>query len=265
MGTATMLVRPRSRRLLRLRVLRAEQVTPHFRRITLGGEALGHFSAAGWGQRIRVVLPPAGTDLEPMPERLDLLGYARFLAAHRGRRPLLRDYTVRDHRALGVNGPELDIDIVAAGHEGPGAAWARACAPGDHLGVVDAGPAFDASRGIDHVLLVADETGVPTVAGVLASLPATSTGTAVLEVPTIDDALDLPHPPGVDLVWLSRDVDDAPGSVALDVARSVTFDGSRLHAFVAGERALVAELRRHLQASGVPRVRISSGGYWRRR
>ncbi|UUT36660.1 SIP domain-containing protein [Microbacterium elymi] len=36
-----------------------------------------------------------------------------------------------------------------------------------------------------------------------------------------------------------------------------------LHAYLAGEQELVAESRRHLVASGVPKSRIAFTGYWK--
>lgn len=263
MGPA-MWVAPRSRRLLRLRVLRSERITPHFQRVTLGGGTIADFAAAGWGQWLRIFLPTHDeTDLDRLPDRVSLPGYLRYLAIRRDRRPVERDYAVRGFRPIGREGPELDIDFVLHGRQGPASAWAQSCRPGDRIGLVDAGAAFDPARGSDHVLLVADETGVPAVASVLASLPADATGTAVLEVPSIDDAVEVPHPDGVEVAWLSREDEDPPGLAAIEAARAASIDRSRVHAFLAGERSLARDLRRHLLASGVPRVRISSSGYWR--
>lgn len=263
MGPA-MLVAPRSRRLLHLNVLRTERITPHFQRVTLGGGTIADFTAAGWGQWLRIFLPLNDeTDLDRLPERVSLTGYLRYLAIERDRRAVERDYAVRGFRPIGRDGPELDIDFVLHGTEAPASAWAQSCRAGDRLALVDGGVAFDPARGSDHVLLVADETGVPAVAGVLASLPADATGTAVLEVPSIDDSVDLPHPDGVDVAWLSREDEDPPGLAALEAARAAPIDRARVHAFLAGEQSLAQDLRRHLLASGVPRVRISSSGYWR--
>ncbi|MFS0885755.1 siderophore-interacting protein [Aeromicrobium sp. 179-A 4D2 NHS] len=259
------LVPLRGRPLLRLQVLRSERVAPHYQRVTVGGDAITGFTASGWGQWLRLVLPSANpSSLDDLPDRVTPLQRLRYLTLDRDERPVLRDYAVRRFRPIGRQGPELDIDFVLHGTDAPASAWAQSCGPGDRLAAVDEGQAFDRSRGSDHVLLVADETGVPTVAGVLASLPEDATGTAVLEVPSIDDAGELDHPPGVELVWLSRDEDDPPGRVALETAETVVFDRSRVHAFVAGEQSLARRLRRHLLSREVPRVRISAAGYWRR-
>lgn len=51
---------------------------------------------------------------------------------------------------------------------------------------------------------MADETAVPAVAGILRDLGSGATGTALLEVPTGDDVLDVSGPNGVDVIWLPR-------------------------------------------------------------
>lgn len=254
MGVTTLLTRSVSRPLLRLRVLRTERVSPTFQRVTLGRDDIAGFTATGWGQWLRLVLPDAHA--AALPGRLTPLD--RVWPRH----PTVRSWAVRAYRAVGHDGPELDLDFALHDHEGIAATWARAAGPGDVLAVADAGPAFDPARGDDHVLLVADETGVPSVAGVLACLPDDATGTAVLEVPSIDDTGPLPHPPGVEVVWLSRD-DEPAGATALHAAQSLGVDRARLHAFVAGEHTLARGLRRHLLSRGVPRVRITASTHWR--
>ncbi len=269
MGRASTLIKPARRHLIRLEVLRSERITPHFQRVTVGGGTIDDFTPMGWDQWFRMFIP---TDdefgLDQVPDKVNFLGYVRYLRIDKGHRPVLRNYTVRAFRPVGSRGPELDIDFVLHGSAedgtaGPASAWAKTCRPGDQIGIVDEGIAFNPDRGVDRVLLVADETGVPAVAGILASLPDTATGTAILEVPTIQDVFDLSQPLRFDVRWLSRTPHERPGSVALETLRALPVDPAGMHAFVVGEQGLVAGARRHLVETGVPKDQISFVGYWK--
>ncbi len=82
------------------------------------------------------------------------------------------------------------------------------------------GTEFDPA-GRPHLLLIGDETAVPALSRILADLGPGHTGEVFIEVPTSDDILDLPAPPGFEVRWFARN-DGACG------------------------RRLVQEVRRHL-------------------
>lgn len=265
MAKASALVKPELQRLLRLEVVRSERISPSFQRVTLGGGSISEFVPMGWDQWFRLFIPTEGeVGLDDLPDKVNLRGYLRYLRIEKGKRPVLRNYTVRAFR-----GDELDVDFVlhgsaADGTAGPASAWAETCRPGDQVALVDEGVAFNAERGTDRVLLVADETGVPAVAGILESLPAEATGIAVIEVPTPDDRFDLTHAEGIEMRWLSRSEGETPGANALEAVRFLTTeDVPDVHAFVVGEQALVQGARRHLVSLDVPKDRISFVGYWK--
>jgi NADPH-dependent ferric siderophore reductase len=133
--------------------------------------------------------------------------------------------------------------------------------------IIDEGLAFNPGRGTDRVLLVADETGLPAVSSICASLPDGARGLAIIEVPGAADALEFPHPAGVEVRWLIRDPDAKPGQTALEVLRSLDayeLPGEGYHAYVVGEQSLPTEARRHLVTDrGIPKDQISFCGYWR--
>ncbi len=269
MARASTLVKPEKQQLIKLEVVRSERISPHFQRVTLGGGDIDQFVPMGWDQWFRLFIP-TGSDaaLDRVPDKINLRGYLRYLRIDKGERPVLRNYTVRAFRSVGATGPELDVDFVlhgsaADGTAGPAATWAETCGPGDVVAIADEGIAFNPDQGSDNVFLVADETGVPAVAGILADLPPTAIGTAILEVPSLDDTFELTHPEGVEVRWLSRNAEDVPGATALEAALTTAVDLSGLHAFVVGEQALVQGTRRHLVSIGVPKNRINFVGYWR--
>lgn len=126
---------------------------------------------------------------------------------------------------------------------GPGSAWARSAQPGQPVLLLgprasedgsaddtasadavseeshpgDGTSGDDTPEGIEwrppragaegpvQVLLAGDETAVPAVASILATLPAGYLGEAVLEVPDAADVCELPTRSGVRVKWLIRD------------------------------------------------------------
>lgn len=272
MARASQLVKPASQELIRLEVLRTERLSPHWMRITLGGGEISRFAAMGYDQWFRLFLPHSGDGgdegLERIPAKANrIFGYLKYLRIPDGVRPVMRNYTVRAFRAEGASGgPEIDVDFVLHGSgpsAGPASRWALAAAPGESVVVIDEGLGFDPARGVDDVLLIADETGAPAIAGICASLPAEARGTVILEAPTADDVLEFAHPRGVDVRWLVRDATAKPGSAALEALQGLETPAPGTHVFVVGEQSLPTAARRSLVARGVEKDRINFVGYWR--
>ena len=276
MAHASRLVKPAEQRLIRLEVLRTQRLSPHWARVTLGGGEIDRFAPMGYDQWFRLFLPVGGdAGLERIPAKANkLIGYLRFLRIPEGERPVMRNYSVRAYRpATDAGGAEIDVDFVLHGsaHDGtagPASSWAETCAPGESVVIIDEGIAFNPERGVRNVLLVADETGLPAVAGICASLPSDASGLALIEVPSADDALAFDRPAGVDVRWLVRnDPARTPGTLALEALTELSgrdAPEASCHAYVVGEQALPTAARRHLIAQrGLDKAQISFCGYWR--
>lgn len=262
-------VKPEAARLLTLRVLRRAQISPNFARVTLGGGDIADFVFLGYDQWFRLFIPVAEGGLERLPNKLDMIAYAKYLAISKAVRPVLRNYTVRDFRADGPDGPELDVDFVihgssAEGTAGPAASWAQECEPGDPVALLDEGRMFTLPDDVDRVLLVADETGLPAVAGILASLREDVVGTAIVELPSAEDAQELPKPAGVEVRWVVReDAHDIPGRAALAAVETFGVPPEPFSGWVVGEQSLAAGARRFWVRGGVPKERVMFCGYWK--
>lgn len=264
-----MRVKPDVSRLLMLHVLRRERVTPSVERVTLGEGDIEAFEPMGYDQWFRLFIPVPGGSLDRVPQKLDTLSYLRFLLLTRSHRPVLRNYTVRAFRPDGPQGPELDVDVVlhgsvAEGTAGPAATWAQTCSPGDPVAILDEGTAFRLPAEVGSMLLVADETGLPAVAGILASLPAGMRGTAFVEIPTAQDRQDLPGESDVEVVWLARtDPHGTPGRLALAAATEHGLPDEPVYGWVVGEQSLATGVRRIWVDAGLPKDRLMFCGYWR--
>lgn len=191
-----------------------------------------------------------------------------------------------------------------AGTPGPAARWVADVRPGDRvllLGPNAAAGHGDRPPGVEwapptgadvRVLLVGDETAVPAISSVLRTLSAGVRGHVVAEVPTAADFLDLPTAAHLQVVWCARN--DRPRGAAMWAALEEVLDGlgttapgapaelpdvdvdggilweiaeaaaGGWYAWLAGEAAVVRDLRRHLVGErGLDRRRVAFMGYWR--
>ena len=272
MAQASRLVKPETQGLVHLTVLRTERLSPHWMRVTLGGAEISQFRHMGYDQWFRIFLPLGGDEgLDRLPAKANkMFGYLRYLRIPDGVRPVMRNYSVRAYRpATESAGAEIDVDFVlhgsaADGTAGPASRWAETCEPGESVVIIDEGLAFNPARGVDRVVLVADETGLPAIASICATLPADSSGVAIIEVPSPEDALEFPHPAGITVRWIVREHGIKPGSLALQALTEAALPDAPFHAYIVGEQALPTEARRHLVGErGVSKDRVSFCGYWR--
>src|SRR6478609_7072159 len=214
------LVKPETQDLVHLTVLRSERLSPHWMRVTLGGGEIEKFRPMGFDQWFRLFLPIGGdAGLERVPAKANkMFGYLKFLRIPDGERPVMRNYSVRAFRpATADAGAEIDVDFVlhgsaVEGTAGPASRWAETCRPGENVLIIDEGLTFNPQRGTERVLLVGDETALPAIASISASLPVEASGTAIIEVPSAEDALEFPHPPGLEVVWIVRPQEIPPGA-----------------------------------------------------
>nr|WP_314844701.1 siderophore-interacting protein [uncultured Microbacterium sp.] len=266
------LVKPDSSELLHLSVLRTERLSAHWMRVTLGGGEIDGFRPMGYDQWFRLFLPVGGdAGLDRVPAKANrMFGYLKFLRIPEGQRPAMRNYTVRAYRAATAeSGAEIDVDFVlhgsaADGTAGPASHWAETCEPGEHVLIIDEGLTFNPQRGTDRVVLVGDETALPAISSICASLPEHAVGTAIIEVPSDDDALEFPHPAGVEIVWIVRPHEFPPGSFALARLHDLALPEAPFHAYAAGEQSLASGARKMLVGErGVDKNAVSFCGYWK--
>ncbi|MCS3843458.1 siderophore-interacting protein [Microbacterium sp. AK031] len=266
------MVKPETTELLHLEVLRSERLAAHWARITLGGGEISKFRPMGYDQWFRLFIPVGGeAGLERVPAKAHkMFGYLKFLRIPDGERPVMRNYTVRAYRpATAGRGAEIDVDFVlhgsaADGTAGPASRWAETCKPGEHVLIIDEGLTFNPERGTDHVVLVGDETALPAIAAICASLPSTARGLAIIEVPSAEDALEFEHPSGVSLEWITRSHSTTPGLLALSALGEAVLPSAQFHAYAAGEQSLASGVRKLLVGErGVDKNCVSFCGYWK--
>ncbi len=244
-----------------MRVSAVRQVTPGLRRLTLSGSDLARFGQGGL--HVRLLIPPNGARspvwpvLEP-DGRLRMPGGADALVS--------RVYTVR---RIDAGRGEIDVDMVL--HPGddamPGARFAAGAQAGDVVGMTGPGggdlPPF--SR---PLLLFGDETALPAIARILASLPPSATARAYLEVADAWELQALPSPAATGAIeWRHRGgVWAGTGGRLADAARGVVGpEQADCFVWAAGEFGTFRAIRAHLRGE-LKRDRSDHfvASFWRR-
>ncbi len=224
-----------SRRVVRIRhelkrrdlmVKSVQQLTPHFRRITLTGESLADFASASFDDHIKVFVDDAR-----------------------------RDYTPR---SFDTAARELVVEFALHG-DGPAADWAARARAGDTLAIGGPKGSMVVPLDYDWHLLAGDETAFPAVARRLAELPAGARAIVLLQAADPADRREFDTAADVALTWVASDAE------LLAAVRALDLPAGEGYAWCAGEAACMAALRRELvDVKGHPREAIRAAAYWKR-
>ncbi|MER5968185.1 siderophore-interacting protein [Streptomyces sp. NPDC002055] len=249
-------------------VLRSERLGPSMVRVTFGGDQLRDFAGGGRDQSFSLFLPHPGQLVPVVPTGAGDGWFAEWRAMDPAVRAVMRSYTVREHRR---ESGEVDVDFALHGDLGPASRWAGRARPGDP--VVLLGPAVEDNKsvgfrppaGTDWVLLTADETALPAVAGILAWLPPGVRAAVWIEVPHAEDIQRLSTLADAEITWLVRRGPSGSDRPLLDAVREAALPDGVPYAWIAGESGTVRALRRHLVGErGFDRRQVTFSGYWRR-
>ncbi|MGH3937033.1 MAG: siderophore-interacting protein [Pseudonocardiaceae bacterium] len=211
-------------------VVRRQRLTPHMIRIGLGGRDLTAFTRGTADQYVKLLFPAAGHVIPTVPALEDddvESWYRRYLALPDAVRPIMRTYTIRQHRP---DAHEVDVDFVIHGDTGFASRWAELAQRGDHVGIIAAKGSYQPPDTADWQLIVGDEAALPAIGAILESMPPCTRARVWVEVADRAEEQALAAPPLATLRWLHRGRTPAGLSTALlDAVRDATFppDGPR--------------------------------------
>ncbi|MGV3491711.1 MAG: siderophore-interacting protein [Devosia sp.] len=240
-----------------LTVLAVTDLTPHMRRIRVGGPELKGFGSPNHADHIKLFFSADGSPL-PRPE-LNPEGIAWPAGVPR---PLMRDYTPRY-----FNTAEriLDIDFVLHG-DGPASTWASNARVGDELIIGGPRGSLLVPETFDWYLLVGDETALPAIGRRIEELlPTGKPVVAVIEVPEAADEQSFDAAPQLQVRWVHRTgLEAGAQNLLLPAVEATAFPEGVCYAFVAGEAQMSKALRQHLNERGLRDEYIRAPGYWTR-
>lgn len=249
-------------------VVRSTRLTPTMVRVTLGGDEVRELTPAGPDQRVKIFLPADGLVWDGDPPT-DAVPWA----LPRGSvRPRHRTYTARN---LDPAAGTLDLDV-ALHDGGVGSAWAEQAAPGQRVSFIGPAGRWVLRPDTRHLVLVADETGLPAVAAILASLPPTVTARALVEVPGRASRQPTPSPAPAEVTWFHADEAPAAGATTgpggpdrvdrlVEAAVGLGLHPDGVQVWGGAEQATIRAVRHHLLVDrGFTRDDVHLLAYWRR-
>ena len=239
----------------RLQVREVIDLTPHMRRIVVGGSELEGFHSSAPDDHIKVFFPnPAGEYITPTPG-------PDGPVFPEGKTPSpARDYTPRHYDpAAGT----LAIDFVIHG-DGPASNWAEQARAGDAFAFGGPRGSFVAADDFEHYVLIGDETALPAISRWLEEMPAGQKATALIEIREDADRQELSTRADASITWLSRNGADAASSHLLEEALAGLTPQGDTFWWIACESARARRMRISLaEQRNVPKDWIRATGYWK--
>lgn len=257
-------------RFFAVEVLRTRRLSPSLSRVTFTGTDLDGFASGGRDQSFSLFLPQPGQHVPVLPTEAGERWFAAWRAMDPEVRALMRSYTIREQRQASTGEWEVDVDFALHGETGPASRWALHAVPGDRATLL--GPTAKDNKSVtfrpppstDWVLITADETALPAVAGVLDWLPSHLPAEVWIEVPDAADARALPAPAHANVNWLVHGGSPERRGGLSHALADVTLPRGTPYAWLAGEASGVRALRRHLVSErGMDRRAVTFTGYWR--
>jgi NADPH-dependent ferric siderophore reductase len=240
-----------------LEVLAVHTLSPHMKRISLGGPALAGITA--WpAAHIKLFLPRQG-QREPKLPTLDVTG--RPVWPPLPERPVTRTYSVRRYDPE-VN--RLYVDFVIHEPHGPASAWAARAEPGMRIGLAGPGGPRPLLKPADFYLLAGDLSALSALGALLESLPLTARGAVFVQIPDEADRQRIAAPPGVTLTWLVNEAQPRASTDLVEAVRHAVVAGSDPFVWLAGENTQVVAMRDQFLARGLRPARMYATPYWKR-
>lgn len=199
-------------RLFTLTLLRKSWLSPSLVRCLFTGEEVGMMKRDGPDQRIKLLFP----SIQGVPDSLSahLPWREQLKTLPPAQRPIPRTYTLR---AVDAAERRVEVEFVIHGTEGPASAWVIGAAPGDALQMVapnrqhvddSGGYEWQPHPEVERGLVVADETALPAVKGILEQVAQMASPPALQifqEVPRTEDCIDWRDYAFAHVFWLPRD------------------------------------------------------------
>ena len=248
----------------RATVLRVERVAPPIIRVTVSGPEFEDFTSGGPADHVRVYFPDAVTGelVAPTP-----VGPGEDGIVRPDRASIARDFTplpraVDDGSSKST--VELDLDFFVHPDPGPASSWAESARVGDELVIVGPRGSRRAPQDIDGLILICDETSLPSVSRWVREVRPGTPIEVIASVPGPGEwvAEYLGPVPGTRVHVVAPDIS---GGTVLGALERLGPVGEGVFVWAAGEATGLVPVRRHLRRTlGLPPAQAQVSGYWRR-
>ncbi len=221
-------------------------ISPHMRRIILGGQGLVDFPANQESAHVKVSLAEIDGQLPALS------------SLKRGKR-VMRSYTIR-HFDKAKN--HLSIDFAINDHQGPITNWANKANIGDKLDIAGPGSKKHTSLNAPWHLLIGDLTALPALAATIEMLPKDASGYAIIQVPDERDIQNFSCPKDLQIRWLIAPYQ--AGDQLLQIVQEIEWPGSQPAIFLAAEASQVKKIKAYLLTKpGFNSENLYASAYWK--
>ena len=246
----------------RAQVVSVEQVAPAMLRVRVTGPDFADFVSGGPADHVRVFFPDPVTGELVAPTAVGP-GEDGIV---RPEGPVhARDFTPLRLVRLG-DGKAVDVDFYLHPSPGPAAVWAAAARVGDELVLVGPRGSKGAPQGAARLVLVCDETALPSATRWASEVPAT-TSVDLLAITADEGAWVgeyIAETSGRDDVRIHLLAAGSDDETLIELFDRVGADSSTF-VFAAGEASALVALRRHLRRTlGLSAEQVAMSGYWKR-
>jgi len=174
-------------------------------------------------------------------------------------------HSARHYTVSKVLSDGFELEVALHGH-GPGATWGEQVRPGDAVVVSEPKAYYRAPSAAHRRLLVGDATALPAIARILAEAADDERFTAVIELPALADARDLPSDADVHVEWRLGGNGVAPSLLEhelREVLPTLAAEQEHPYVWVACEAAESRRIRQHLRGeTDIPMSLLRIVGYW---
>nr|WP_174506799.1 siderophore-interacting protein [Acinetobacter sp. Marseille-Q1620] len=288
-------------RVINLQLVMMQSLSPTMRRFSFESSEMSAIQTFAPDQRVKLFFPQLKNPQETqwIVEKEDW--YQAYRQMPEAIRPPMRTYTIRN---LYPEKNRVDIDFAMHGATGPASTWAESATIGDRIQMAAPNVDWDGEkRGFEwhppaiaeQILLMADETALPAVAGIIEELHLDNVQADVhvlIEMPKHEDRIELPEHQNIHVHWLARENQSQPGEKLYEYVQKLYpsqqqkksaveleninvdeeilwFTGEKLeqqkfYAWIAAESKAVLNIRRYLaQECGIQKEHLNCMGYWR--
>ncbi|MES2666232.1 MAG: siderophore-interacting protein [Pseudomonadota bacterium] len=233
------------------RVMRVDRISPAFRRVWIRHRDLANLLRGGL--HFRLLFGPQDADW-PWLDETGVTNWPGGIGAWH--RPV---YTVR---SIAQDGDSTIVSFDIFLHDGGRVTrWSDHLQHGAEVGIMgpSGGDLLTSAAATPWFGLFGDETALPAIARLLATLPASAIGQAVIAIPQTADRQQLAHPPGITLTWAIR------GSTAplIDMLQAATPPARDRFIFFAASSSETAQARDVIRAKGLDRAEFRAQSYWK--
>ena len=169
-------------------------------------------------------------------------------------------YTIRN-----LSNDEIKMWFVLHSHSGNLGNWAEKAKTGDQAILWGPRSMFSPSKKFSHLILIADETGIPAMKAISENNKNFSKCTTFYEV--IDESCQIPTKGENNILenWIYREGDEpGEGEKLLNKLKVYQLPKNDFYIFGAGEARQMMKIRKFFKSEGVAKEQMHITGYWKK-